>query len=42
MAFLDRLLSRLEKKTVDRTSDYFGDAILVYCRNQNPTLRMAR
>jgi hypothetical protein len=22
-------------------SDYFWDAILVYCRNQNPTVRMA-
>jgi hypothetical protein len=41
MAFLDRLFSRLEKKTVDRTGDYFWDAILVYCRNQNPIVRMA-
>jgi hypothetical protein len=41
LAFLDRLLSRLEKKTVDRTSDYFWDAILVYCRNQDPVVRMA-
>lgn len=42
MAFLDRLLSRLEKKTVDRTSDYFWDAILVYCRNQDPALTAAK
>ena len=41
MAFLDRLLSRLEKKTVDRTIDYFWDAILVFSSNRDPVGRMA-
>lgn len=41
MSFLDKLLGRLENKTVNRTSDYFWDAILVYCRYQDPTVRMA-
>ncbi len=41
MSFLDKLLGRLENKTVNLTSDYFWDAILVYCRNQDPTVRMA-
>ena len=41
LATLNQSISRLEKKTVDRTSDYFWNAILVYCRDQNPTVRMA-
>ena len=41
MSFLDRLLSRFESKTVDRTSDYFWDAILVYCSNHDPIVLMA-
>ena len=41
MAFLDRLLSRFEKKTVDRTIDYFWDAILVFSSNRHPVVRMA-
>ncbi len=41
MSFLDKLFSRLEKKTVDRTTDYFWDAILVYSSNRDPIVRMA-
>jgi hypothetical protein len=41
MSFLDRLLSRLEQKTINRTSDYFYDAIRVYLRNYDPIVLMA-
>lgn len=41
MALLDKILTRLERRTVDRTDDYFWDAILVYCRKRNPVVRMA-
>ncbi|MEK6282762.1 MAG: hypothetical protein AABN95_20575 [Acidobacteriota bacterium] len=41
MSFLDKLFSRLEKKTVDRTSNYFRDAILVYSGTRDPVVRMA-
>jgi len=41
MSLLDKLFSRLERKTVDRTTDYFWDAILVYSSNRDPVVRMA-
>lgn len=41
MGFLDRIFSRLERKTVNRTFDYFLDAICVYSTNHDPAVRMA-
>jgi len=41
MSFLDRVFRRLEAKTVDRTMDYFWDAILVFSSNREPVVRKA-
>lgn len=41
MALLYRLLSRLERKTIGQTSDYFDDAVRVYLQNHDPVVGMA-
>jgi len=41
VSFLDKVFRRLEAKTVNRTIDYFWDAILVYSSNRDPVVRMA-
>jgi hypothetical protein len=41
MSFLDKVFRRLEAKTVDRTMDYFWDAILVFSSNREPVVRKA-
>ncbi len=41
MAFLDRLFSRLKQKTINRTSDYFYDAVQVCLQNHDPIVWMA-
>jgi hypothetical protein len=41
MALLDRLLRHFEQKTINRTSDYFDDAVRVYLHSHNPLAGMA-
>lgn len=41
MQFFEKLLGRLERKTVNRTSEYFWDAICVFSINHDPAVRMA-